>query len=125
GMGVSACDYDHRGWESLIVSNFSGQPNSAYHALGKGAFEDTTYQTGIGSASMDFLAFGIEFMDYDNDGNPDIVVGDGHVDPFISDTAPNTSYKERKLLFRNVGNGTFRDQTEDLGDSAAPCVRGG
>lgn len=127
GMGVSAADYDHIGWESLVVTNFSGQPNSLYRAAGNGSFEDATYSSGVGSASMDFLAFGVEFFDFDNDGYADIVTGNGHIDPFISETAPNpnTTYKERKILFRNMGNGTFQDDLDDLGDMAEPRVTRG
>ena len=115
GMGVTAGDYENKGWQSLIVTNFSGQPNSVYRAVG-GQFEDATYQSGIGSSSMDFLAFGVEFLDYDNDGLLDVVVGNGHVDPFISDIAPNTTYRQRKLLYKNLGGGEFRDQVDALGD---------
>jgi len=116
GMGIAMGDYENRGWESIIVTNFSGQPNSVFKGIGKGLYEDFTYQSGIGEASLRFLAWGVEFVDYDNDGFLDVVVGNGHVDPFIADIAPNSTYKERKLLFRNQSNGLFKDQTEDLGD---------
>ncbi len=125
GMGVSAGDYENRGWESLVVTNFSRQPNTLYRAAGPGRFADATYPSGIGAASLNFLAWGIEFLDYDNDGWLDLVVGNGHVDPYIRDKEPSTTYAERKLLLRNQGNGLFRDQVEDLGDLAEERVTRG
>ena len=125
GMGITAGDYENRGWESLIVTNFSGQPNSVYRPTGQGFFEDVTYQSGIGEPSMHFLAFGIESLDYNNDAWLDVVVGNGHVDPYIADISVNSTYKERKLLFKNVGKGRFEDAVSDLGDLAEERVTRG
>ncbi|HZO89450.1 MAG TPA: CRTAC1 family protein [Chthonomonadaceae bacterium] len=125
GMGIAAGDFDNKGWESLVVTNYSGQPNSVYRAVGGGRFEDATFPCGIGEASLNFLAWGVEGLDYDNDGWLDLVVGNGHVDPYIADVAQNVTYPERKLLFRNLGNGMFRDQVEDLGDLAEERITRG
>lgn len=125
GMGIAVGDYEGNGWESFVTTNFSAQPNTVYRATGDGLFEDATYPSGIGAASLNFLAWGIEFLDYDNDGWPDVVAGCGHMDPFIADTASNTTYKQRKQLFRNGGNGLFRDAVEDLGDLSQERVTRG
>jgi len=100
---------------SLVVTNFSGQPNSLYMGQPGGTFEDKTYPSGIGMASLNYLAWGVEFLDYDNDGYLDLVIGNGHVDPFIADVAQNVTYAERKLLHHNKGNGTFEEVAADLG----------
>jgi hypothetical protein len=125
GMGIGVGDFDNKGWESLVVTNFSGQPNTVYRAIGEGRYVDATYATGIGQPSIRYLAWGVEFFDYDNDGWLDLVVGNGHVDPFVAETSYGTTYAERKLLFRNEGNGTFRDCVEDLGDLAEERVTRG
>lgn len=125
GMGIGVGDFDNKGWESLVVTNFSGQPNTVYRAIGQGRYVDATYATGIGQPSIRFLAWGVEFFDYDNDGWLDLVVGNGHVDPFVAETSYGTTYAERKLLFRNEGNGIFRDCVEDLGDLAEERVTRG
>jgi hypothetical protein len=125
GMGVTAGDYTNNGWQTIVVTNFSGQPNSVYKGVPSGKFEDTTYTSGIGEPSLNFLAWGVEFVDYDNDGFLDLVVGNGHVDPFIEEVAQNVTYKERKLLFHNLGNGTFKDNVDDLGALAEERVTRG
>jgi hypothetical protein len=128
GMGIAAGDFDDSGRESLFVTNFSAQPNTVYRNLstpGAPRFEDATYQSGMGEASLNFLAWGIESLDYDNDGRRDIIAGCGHIDPLIEETVPNTTYKQRKQLFKNVGQGMFRDETGDLGDLAEPRVTRG
>jgi hypothetical protein len=125
GMGVTAGDYTRNGVLSLVVTNFSGQPNSLYMGLPGGTFDDRTYQSGIGQASLNYLAWGVEFLDYDNDGFLDLVIGNGHVDPFIADSAANVTYAERKLLHHNKGNGAFEDVEADLGALAEERVTRG
>ncbi len=125
GMGVSVGDYMRTGWQSILVTNYSYQPNSLYLGKPGGSFQDQTYQSAIGEASLNFLAFGVEFLDYDNDGWLDVVVGNGHVDPFIDDIAANVTYKERKLLMHNLGNGKFADMVDDMGALSEPRVTRG
>lgn len=125
GMGIAVGDYDNSGRQSLLITNFSNQPNVLFRNAGAALFEDATFVSGIGQASMKYLAWGAEFLDYDNDGQLDLIVGNGHVDPFIADAAPETTYRERKLLFRNQGNGRFRDASEALGDLAEERVTRG
>jgi hypothetical protein len=55
-----------------------------------------------------FVGWGTGFLDYDNDGWPDIFMANGHVYPEV-DGLGDTSYKQRKILYRNNGNGTFED----------------
>jgi hypothetical protein len=125
GMGIAVGDYTNEGWESLVVTNFSGQPDSVYRATSLGYFDDATYQSGIGSATLNTLAFGVEFIDYDRDGWKDLIFGNGHVDPLIADRSPGVTYAEPKQLFHNLGNGTFDLVTQDVDDLTVPMVTRG
>ena len=49
---------------------------------------------------MRFLAFGCEFIDYDADGWKDLIVGNGHVQKYIEESAEGTTYRERKHVLR-------------------------
>jgi hypothetical protein len=83
---------------------------------GGGLFSDVTLQTGIGEPSLAFVGFGTAFFDYDNDGNLDVVSANGHILDNVSMSSESTTYAQRKLLFHNRGNSTFKE----VGLSAGP-----
>ena len=101
-MGVAVGDYDRDGRDDLHVTNFENDANILYHNEGGGLFSEATYPAGVGIASVPFVGWGTNFMDYDNDGWLDLFVANGHVYPFVDRFDWNTSYEERALLFRNV-----------------------
>ena len=79
GMGIGVGDYDNDGREDLFAVNFSGEPKSAYKNVGQGVFESASYQSNLASTNLQFLGFGLECFDYDNDGWKDLIFGNGHV----------------------------------------------
>ncbi|HXK08511.1 MAG TPA: CRTAC1 family protein [Vicinamibacteria bacterium] len=101
-MGVAVGDYDRDGRDDLLVTNFENDANILYHNEGGGLFSEATYPAGVGTASVPFVGWGTNFLDYDNDGWLDLFVANGHVYPFVDRFDWNTSYEERALLFRNV-----------------------
>ena len=76
--------------------------------LGRGSFDDRTYQAGLGINTR-LLGWGVSFIDIDNDGWLDILVANGHVYPEVDGTQVDASYAERKYLYRNLRNGQFED----------------
>jgi hypothetical protein len=73
-------------------------------------FTDVLYAAGIGRATRSFVSWGTRFLDYDNDGWKDIFAATGHVYPhLIKDPVADEVYYQRRLLFRNLGNGKFAD----------------
>ena len=103
GMGVDAGDYDHSGRPSLIISNFANQMLSLYHNEGNGLFVDEAPSSEVGRATLVTLGFGCFFFDYDNDGWPDILVADGHIEDQIEKVQKRVSYNEPPHVFRNLG----------------------
>jgi hypothetical protein len=126
GMGVDAADYDRSGRPSLIISNFANQMLSLYHNEGNGLFVDEAPSSEVGRATLVTLGFGCFFFDYDNDGWPDILVADGHIEDQIEKVQKRVSYAEPPHVFRNLGGGKFVETTQSLGNAfATPKVARG
>ena len=119
GMGTTFGDYDNDGLLDLTVSNFQKETNTLYHNEGSGFFADVTTLAGIGEITYSYLGWGIAFFDYDNDGYKDIFVANGHVLDNITDIDRSTTYPQRNLLFRNLGDGTFDDVSNQSGTGLA------
>jgi enediyne biosynthesis protein E4 len=121
GMGVSAGDYDLDGNLDIVKTNFAGDTPSLYHNQGGGAFEDATFTAGLG-AHTQFLGWGCGFLDFDNDGWPDILICNGHVYPEVEQLKTEAGYAQRKLLYRNLRNGHFADVSFQAGPGISDPV---
>jgi enediyne biosynthesis protein E4 len=119
GMGVDFGDYDNDGWPDLVKTNFSDDTNNLYHNNGDGTFEDRADSSGFGPISTPFLAFGVHFLDYDNDGWKDIIVANGHVNPQVDAYSFGVTYAERMFLFHNLRNGRFQEMGLEAGPALA------
>jgi hypothetical protein len=125
GMGIGVGDYNNDGREDVFVTNFSGESNSLYRNDGEGIFTEVSASTGLATPSFPFLAFGCEFLDFDNDGWKDLIIGNGHTNDDVEQFVKNVTYKERKQLFRNAGDGTFNEVLQGSGDlNEARITRG-
>lgn len=114
-MGVDFADYDNDGRLDIFVTNFSDDTNTLYRNLGDGRFADVTYTAGLGSLSWQLLGWGAWFVDVDLDGWKDLAFVNGHVYPEVDDYEIGTSLRQLNSLFRNQGDGTFRDATGSAG----------
>jgi hypothetical protein len=114
GMGISAADYDLDGNLDIVKTNFAGDTPSLYHSVGGANFEDATFPAGLG-AHTQYLGWGCGFLDFDNDGWPDILICNGHVYPEVEQLKTEAGYPQRKLLYRNLRNRRFEDVSEMAG----------
>ena len=112
GMGVDAVDYDGDGWQDLFVANIDHEFFSLYHNDKELIFTD---QPGEIAPSTHLLSgWGLKFFDYDNDGDPDLFLVNGHPDDMIESRIARVRYKEPLLLFENTGKG-FKDVSATSG----------
>jgi enediyne biosynthesis protein E4 len=105
GMGVDAADYDQDGWIDLFVANVDQEMFSLYHNVKDGTFNDVAISTGIGPTTKQLSGWGLKFFDYDNDGNLDLLLCNGHPDDKIEERINGVNYLERMLLYRNTEKG--------------------
>ncbi len=121
GMGVDMGDYDNDGYPDLFVTNFQWETNTLYKNLGDGTFVDETFLAGLGKGSIPYLSWGTRFFDYDNDGDRDVFIANGHLESDV-ESYENTTFAQRNQLFANVGAGRF-EELEPAGENDALAVR--
>ncbi len=105
--GISFADYDRDGYLDFYVTCYEqlgdetnlSKLNHLYHNNGDGTFTNVTNEAGVGDGIR--LSFKGVWFDYDMDGWPDLFV--------INDRIFENS------LYRNNGDGTFTDVSEQAG----------
>jgi hypothetical protein len=115
GMGIDAEDVDGDGLLDVYITHLDFELNRLYHNNGDGTFTDVTYSSGIGNKAMTLSGVAAKFIDYDNDGWPDIVQANGAMVDNVSLYHSEVSYKEPLLMFHNLGNGHFEKTSDSLG----------
>ena len=100
-MGAAWGDYDNDGLFDLFVTNFADEYNALYRNEGGGFFADVSFAAGIGAAPAELVSWGTGFFDYDNDGDRDLFVANGHTYPQADLPRVNSSYKQANSLFEN------------------------
>ena len=114
GMGLGVADYDCDGWFDIFKTNFADDTCDLYHNNGDGTFTETSFNSGVGINNK-YVAWGCGFIDYDNDGWADILQVNGHVYPEIDHYNFGETFKNQRLLYKNLGNGRFKDVSAESG----------
>ncbi len=112
GMGVDATDFDGDGWQDLFVANIDQELFSLYHNDKNESFSDQAGE--IGQATRLLSGWGLKFFDYDNDGDADLFLANGHPDDMVEMQASRVKYKEPLLMFENTGKG-YKDVSKTSG----------
>src|SRR3984957_7835032 len=121
GMGVVFQDYDNDGLPDVIVTTLPRQTYAVFHNDGHGTFVDRGLQTGITMLSGVTAGWGVGLEDFDNDGQKDLFVAQGHVLDNVETIDPSLHYLEPTLLAFNR-NG--RLESADPGTDALVPGRG-
>ena len=103
GMGVDSADVFNSGWQDLFVSNVDQEMYSLYRNNKDESFTDMARPNGIADATRLMSGWGLKFFDYDNDGNVDLFLANGHPDDMVEIVYSSVKYKEPLLLFHNDG----------------------
>ncbi len=114
GMGVDSADFDNDGWQDLFVSNVDMEKFSLYHNLKNETFADVAQLQSIAQATRLLSGWGLKFFDYDNDGDLDLILANGHPDDMVSQRSQTVTYHEPLLLFHQ-SNGKFQNVSSEAG----------
>jgi hypothetical protein len=117
-MGVAIGDYTNSGKLSIAISHFSDEYTELYRNDGGFNFTDVAYTAGIARPSAPYVGWGDAFLDLDNSGWLDLVIANGHVYPQVDTGDAGTHYRERKLVYLNQHDGTFREAAAETGAAA-------
>ena len=104
GMGVAVDDFDRDGDPDIFVTHLRDETNTLYENQGNGLFEDATFPRGLGYPSLAATAFGVQWLDFDNDGFSDLFVANGAVALGPPDRSGISRYAEPNQLFRGDGS---------------------
>jgi enediyne biosynthesis protein E4 len=123
GMGLSADDFTHSGYQDIVKTNFSDDTPTLYLNRGGNNFDDVTSSSGLGNIK-NWLGWGVQFYDFDNSGWPGILISNGHVYPEVDSKALGTSYREPKVAYYNLRDGTFANITATAGPTLSDLHSG-
>jgi hypothetical protein len=114
GMGVDSADFNQDGWMDLFVTNLNHELYAFYSNRHDETFDDIAAPSGIANATKLMSGWGLKFFDYDNDGNLDLLIANGHPDDLIEKIYDSVTYREPLLLFHNSGAG-LKNVSRDSG----------
>jgi enediyne biosynthesis protein E4 len=114
-MGIALGDYQHSGLFSLAITHFNDEYMTLFRNDGQMNFTDVSYVSGIAPATTPYVGWGDAFLDFDNDGWPDLFLVNGHVYPQVDSIDITAKYREPALLFLNQRDGTFRNISKLVG----------
>ncbi|MGB6974245.1 MAG: CRTAC1 family protein [Terracidiphilus sp.] len=123
GMGVDSADYDQDGWMDLFVANVDHEVYSLYRNDHHGAFVDESMYTPIGPTTRMMSGWGLKFFDFNNDGDLDLIIANGHPDLEIHRNHPDLEYLQPMLLFEQSG-GQWRNVSGGAGPAFAQPIAG-
>ena len=111
-MGVAVGDVDGNHRPDLFVTNYYAESNTLYSQRHSTGFIDDTAAADLAAPGYSMLGFGCQFFDADADGDPDLIVANGHLDDFTHMGHP---FRMRPHFYENIGSGRMAE-AEFAGD---------
>jgi enediyne biosynthesis protein E4 len=118
-MGIASGDFDLDGDEDLFVTNIVGETSVLYVNDGHGSFDDARARSGLARLTAASTGFGTDWIDYDNDGWPDLFVANGAVNIVEARRGQPSPYRMLNQLFHNLAGRRFEETSAVAGPAFA------
>jgi hypothetical protein len=115
GMGVDTGDVNGDGRPDFVVTNFNDEYTSLFLASPTSLYEDKSQAWRLSGATKSYVSWGVHFLDYDNDGNLDLAMVNGHINEAIESTRRDVKFKEPPLLLHHDGRGALQNVSDAAG----------
>ena len=116
-MGIALGDYNHSGKPSIFVTNFTDENVLLYRNDGDWNFKEDSFPSGVAMPSLPLVKWGTAFVDLDNDGWLDLILGNGHVYPQVDSLPSGAGYRQPTILELNQKDGSFCDASGQAGQA--------
>ncbi len=120
-MGADFRDLDGDGFPDLVLTALASETFPLFINGGSGSFTDQTYRAQLGFATMTMSGWGLGAYDFDNDGNKDLFFANSHVHDNIEFYFSHLRSRLPNAVFRNLGNGTYRNVSLQAGAALEPA----
>lgn len=98
-MGVCILDANSDQRPDVLVTNFERELYALYRNDDGGFFANTSRLSGFAAFPPAYVGFGTVALDFDFDGDQDLVVANGHV----WYASPHSPFRQHSLVFENLG----------------------
>ncbi len=122
-MGVAVGDFNNNGRLGLMTTTFSEDYFPLFKQQQPGFFEDVSDAAGLATVTLPWVGWACGFADFDNDGEKDLWIANGHVYP-NANMLPASSYFQPIAIVANR-NGRFTRVPADLDAQPTRSFRGG
>lgn len=129
GMGIDWGDYDEDGQLDLVIATYQNQAKAVFRSQGETFVPQDTARLGMFS-SVPYVAFGVKWLDFDNDGRLDLLFSNGHVMDNIAAVdvmngiGGGAAYRQPMILYHNQAGERFEDVSAQLGSHLAQPIVG-
>jgi hypothetical protein len=115
GMGVDVADANGDGRPDIVVTNFNDQYHSFFTGAAAFPYTDRTVSSHLAAYTKSLVGWGTKFIDYDNDGNLDLIFVNGHINATIEAVRGDVKYTQPPLLLHNDSSGGFQNGRDHAG----------